>query len=61
MLLLNSDHLTGLSLLQLSDKLLDEVISFFDQLLIRHIKLVLVEEILRAVPALRELTQLGLK
>lgn len=60
MLLLNSDHLTGLSLLQLSDKLLDEVISFFDQLLIRHIKLVLVKKILRVVLVLLELTQSGL-
>lgn len=59
--ILNTDHLVGLSLLQLGDQLLDQIVSLFDQLLIRHVQLVLVEKILCMVPTLRQLAELALE
>ena len=52
-------HLISLSLLKFGNELLDEIISLFNQLLVCQVKFVLIEQVLRLVPALRELADAG--
>ena len=54
------DQLAGLCELELGDELLDEVVSLLDKALVRLVKLVLVEEVVRLVPHLLEVADLRL-
>ena len=53
-------HVIGLGLLKLGHELLYQIVSFLDQLLIGHIKLILIKEISGMVSRLLKLAQLNL-